>query len=140
MNEIKTSIKEDISTHHFPKSSYLLKTQPPQVEQNKLLKYWEKNILPKIYEFVKTTLRPLEIDDFFEQMRIPLRKNDQMQAKKIAYVICDNKLPQGAVLPDSNHNWNSFTLEDIHVGQYALIKLSKNTQQSISPLLMTGLQ
>lgn len=43
-------------------------------------------------------------------MRIPLRKNDQMEAKKIAYVICDNKLPQGAVLPDSNHNWNSFTV------------------------------
>jgi hypothetical protein len=104
----------------------LLKTQAPQVEENKLLKYWEKNILNKIYEFVKTTLRPLEIDDFFEQMRMPLRKNDQMEAKKIAYVICDNKLPQGAVLPDSSHNWNSFTLEDIHIGQYALIKLPKN--------------
>jgi uncharacterized Zn finger protein (UPF0148 family) len=24
-----------------------------------LLKYWEKNILPRIHEFVKTTLKPL---------------------------------------------------------------------------------
>ncbi len=43
-------------------------------------------------------------------MRMPLRINNQTAAKQIAYVICDNKLPQGAVLPDSNHNWNSFTL------------------------------
>lgn len=82
----------------------------------------------------------MEIDDFFEQMRMPLRKNDQMEAKKIAYVICDNKLPQGAVLPDSNHNWNSFTLEDIHIGQYALVKLPKQPLESISPLLKTGFQ
>ena len=33
-----------------------------------------------------------------------------MEAKKKAYVICDNKLPGGAVLPDANHNWNSSTI------------------------------
>lgn len=44
-NEIKTETKEDFTTHHYPKSEYLLKSQAPQVEENKLLKYWEKNIL-----------------------------------------------------------------------------------------------
>jgi other hect domain ubiquitin protein ligase E3 len=88
-----------------------LKSQPPQIEQNKLLKYWEKSILPKIYEFVKTTLKPIEIEDFWEQMRRPLRVNDHTEAKRVAYIICDNKLPNGAVIPDTNHNWNSLEIE-----------------------------
>lgn len=33
-----------------------------------MLKYWEKHIIPKILTFVKGTLSPYEIDDFFEQM------------------------------------------------------------------------
>lgn len=55
-NEVK---QESIQTHSTIKSKYLLKSQPPQIEQNKLLKYWEKNILPRILDFVKTTLKPL---------------------------------------------------------------------------------
>lgn len=43
-------------------------------------------------------------------MRIPLRKYDQLEAKQVAYVICDNKLPQGAVVPDATFNWNSLTI------------------------------
>ena len=66
---------------------------------------------------------------------MPLRKNDQLEAKKIAYVICDNKLPQGAVLPDSNHNWNSLTIEEVSIGQDVLIKLPKNKSEVSSPLL-----
>lgn len=45
-NEVK---KETQETHSTVKSKYLLKSQPPQIELNKLLKYWEKNILPKIH-------------------------------------------------------------------------------------------
>ena len=44
-------------------------------------------------------------------MRIPLRKNDQNEAAKVAYVICDNKLPPGAVLPDANHDWSTLSIE-----------------------------
>jgi len=58
-----------------------------------------------------------------------------MEAKKVAYVICDNKLPNGAVLPDANHSWNSLSIEDIVVGQNALLKLPKNRFESSSPLL-----
>lgn len=77
----------------------------------------------------------MEIDDFFEQMRIPLRKNDQLEAKKIAYVICDNKLPAGAVLPDANHNWNSFTIEEVAVGQDVLVRLSRSKYETPSLLM-----
>ena len=48
-----------METHSYIKSKYLLNNQPPQIDQNKLLKYWEKNILPKILELVKTSLKPL---------------------------------------------------------------------------------
>lgn len=96
--------------------------------------------MPKIYDFVKSSLKQIEIDDFFEQMRIPLRKNDQLEAKKIAYVICDNKLPAGAVLPDSNHNWNSLTIEDVTVGQDVLLRLSRSKGESFSPLMYSQSQ
>jgi hypothetical protein len=68
-------------------------------------------------------------------MRIPLRKNDHLEAKKIAYVICDNTLPQGAVLPDANHNWNSLTVDDVMVGQDVLIKLPKAKYDRFTPLM-----
>lgn len=31
-----------------------------------MLKYWEKNVIPKIYNFVKGSLSNFEIKDFFE--------------------------------------------------------------------------
>jgi hypothetical protein len=40
----------------------MIDTLPPQIEENKLLKYWDKNILPRIEEFVKSSFKPLEIE------------------------------------------------------------------------------
>lgn len=59
-------------------------------------------------------------------MRRPLRVGDHTEAKRVAYIICDNKLPAGAVLPDSNHNWNSLEIEEIFVGENVLIKIPKS--------------
>ncbi len=56
---------------------------------------------------MKTTLKPIEIEDFFEQMRIPLRKHDQDEASRVAYCICDNKM--GAVIPEASHDWTTLT-------------------------------
>lgn len=53
------AVKESLESHHFPKSNYLLPVHPPIPEVNNLLLYWEKNILPKINEFVKTSLKQL---------------------------------------------------------------------------------
>ena len=44
-------------------------------------------------------------------MRKELRANNHNEAKRKAYIICDNKLPAGAVIPDSSHNWNALELE-----------------------------
>ena len=57
--------------------------------EQRLVAYWEKNILPKIYDYVKGSLKSYEIEDFFEQMRQPLRKGDQAKALEIAYIVCD---------------------------------------------------
>ena len=60
------------------KSSHLaeMKTNQKKVSEYKMLKYWEKNVIPKIYNFVKGSLSNFEIKDFFEQMRIELRKEN----------------------------------------------------------------
>lgn len=84
--------------------------------ENKLLKYWEKLVIPKIYDFVKSTLKAYELEDFFEQIRFPLRKGDQASAMKVAYIICEKNLPAGVVLPDANHDWNTISVEDVRVG------------------------
>ena len=63
-----------------------------------------------------------------------------MTAKQKAYVICDNKLPAGAVLPDANHNWDSLALDEITVGQDVLIRLPKSKSDGFSPFLSSNTQ
>lgn len=53
-----------------------LQMSHPKVAELKMLKYWEKHIIPKIHNFVKGTLSQFEIEDFTEQMRIELRSNN----------------------------------------------------------------
>jgi len=53
----------------------------------------------------------------------------------VAYVLCENKLPPGAVLLDSNHDWDSLTLEEATVGRFALLKLPKSASESSTPIL-----
>ena len=71
-------------------------------------------------------------------MRIPLRDGDQLDAKKVAFVICDNKLPNGAVLPDGKYNWNSLNIEELTVGQDVLMKMPKHKSNSHSPLIIAN--
>lgn len=40
-----------------------------------------------------------------------MRKYDQFEAMKVAYVLCENKLPAGAVFLEPNHDWDSLTIE-----------------------------
>lgn len=86
------------------------------MNENKLLKYWEKFVIPKIQDFVRSSYSQWEFDDFFEQMRTPLRKGDQTKATEIAYIMCDKRLPTGVALPEMNHDWNTLTLEEIRIG------------------------
>ena len=59
-------------------------------------------------------------------MRTPLRKGDQTKATEIAYIMCDKRLPTGVTLPEMNHDWNTLTLEEIKIGQKAILKISNN--------------
>lgn len=63
------------------------------------------------------------MEDFFEQLRQPLRVGDQNKASEIALILCDQKLPNGVVLPDNNHDWNAITIEEVVIGDNALAKL-----------------
>ncbi len=89
---------------------------------------------------MKTTLKPIEIEDFFEQMRIPLRKHDQDEASRVAYFICDNKMPNGAVIPDASHDWTTLTVEEVAVGQWALLKLRQANCAFFLPLVEREVQ
>ncbi len=81
-----------------------------------MLRYWERNIIPKIYNFVKDSLSKLEIEDFFEQMRIELRKNNHAGANNIAYILCDQKLPTDCFIPGLQFDWSSLDIEATHIG------------------------
>lgn len=56
----------------------------------------------------------------------------------MAFVICDNKLPNGAVLPDNKYNWNSLNIEELSVGQDVLIKMPKHKSNCHTPLIIAS--
>jgi other hect domain ubiquitin protein ligase E3 len=56
------------------------------------------------------------MDDYFEQLRIPLRQGDQNGALSVAYVLCDQRMPPGSVVPDSNHDWSTLDIDEIKFG------------------------
>jgi hypothetical protein len=112
-------------TYFPPKSTLLsdLDIRNERVSEFKMLKHWEKHIIPKIHNFVKGSLQPYEIEDFFEQIRIELRKENNPGASNIAYILCDQKLPGDCVLPQLNYDWNCLDLDEIKVGQYVSVKI-----------------
>ncbi|EAR96982.2 HECT domain and RCC1-like domain protein (macronuclear) [Tetrahymena thermophila SB210] len=126
----------DLRDFIFSPSPYIeqLPQDQPEISENKLLKYWEKFVIPKIYDFVKSTLKPYELEDFFEQIRYPLRKGDQTRAMNVAYIICEKNLPSGVVLPDANHDWSTISIEDVRVGQWLLASIiNKKTNSLLTP-------
>ncbi|KAL4510149.1 hypothetical protein ABPG72_010342 [Tetrahymena utriculariae] len=126
----------DLREFIFSPSPYIeqLPQDQPEISENKLLKYWEKFVIPKIYDFVKSTLKPYELEDFFEQIRYPLRKGDQTRAMNVAYIICEKNLPSGVVLPDANHDWSTISIEDVRVGQWLLACIiNKKTNSLLTP-------
>jgi other hect domain ubiquitin protein ligase E3 len=40
--------------------------------------------------------------------------------------MCDKRLPTGVALPEMNHDWNTLTLEEIRIGQRAIMKINKS--------------
>jgi len=82
--QVKAAVDKNYQDIDFvqPVSSYLRGLPEPIPKRNtseaalKLLAYWEKNIIPKIIEFVRTTYKPWEMEFYFEQLRFHLRNGD----------------------------------------------------------------
>lgn len=118
----------------LPLSAYIESLPEHQqiVSEHKMLKYWEKHIIPRIQDFVRSSLKPWEFEDFFEQLRQPLRKGDQAKAAEVAYILCDQRLPAGVILPDVNHDWNTISIEEVQIGQWAIAKIHGTNNQLYS--------
>lgn len=111
-----------------PLSSYLKGLPEPIPKKNssiaalKLLAYWEKNIIPKIIEFVKTTYKAWEMEMYFEQLRHHLRNGDSVRALEDAMTMWERKVPQGTHIPDDNHDWTCKMIDECVVDSWALAK------------------
>ena len=119
----------------LPNSQYVssLPEYRPLVSEYKMLKYWEKHIIPKIQDFVRSSYKPYEFEEFFEQLRQPLRKGDQAKAAEIAYILCDQRLPNGCILPDANHDWSTISVEEINLGSWAIATIANKQGKPFSP-------
>jgi len=126
-----------------PMSSYL-KSLPGKLSDAhaseeaalKLLNYWEKNLIPKIQDFVRSSYKPWEMVYYFEQLRDRLRKGDINKAMEDALDMCDRRLPSGCVPPDENQDWSAFITEECIPGTWAKAKVKiKKGAQSSHPLV-----
>eukprot|EP00347_Sterkiella_histriomuscorum_P020695 403336831 len=135
-----SSFKQDLQTQFVdsefvqPLSSYLKGLPEPIPKRNqseaalKLLAHWEKSVIPKIVEFVRTTYKPWEMEFYFEQLRHHLRNGDQMRALDDAMTMCERKLPQGCNIPDDNHDWTAKMADECIVDTWALAKFKTQRQ------------
>lgn len=119
-----------ISEHSLPSSGYDQLPRPkPQASESKaavrLLAYWEKNIIPKIIDFVKSTYKAWEMEFYFEQLRFPLRNGDQQKALEEALIMCEKKMPAGCVIPDESYDWSAKMPEECIVGSWFLVRLAE---------------
>lgn len=90
-----------------------------------MLKYWEKNIIPKIESYTKEYLTPIEYEVFLENIRMFLRKNNQAEAIEISFVLMDRRMPSNWQFIDSGIDYESLNIEEILVGEDVSYKLSE---------------
>lgn len=62
----------------------------PKYNDFKMLKHWEKHIIPRIQDCLRAELSKFEFEDFFEQLRMPLRVNDHVRGASVAWFLCKN--------------------------------------------------
>jgi predicted DNA-binding ribbon-helix-helix protein len=125
LKNLKPAASKEPSSYRLPASSYIecLPRSNPKSSNYKMVKYWEKHIIPKIENFVRSSFKQFEMDEFFEQLRIELRVLDHTKACVIAFKLCDGGLPNGCVPPDADYDWETIDIEDIEVGSLVCTKL-----------------
>ena len=97
-------------------------------DENKLLKYWEKHIIPKVEDYVRGSFKDYEMENFFAQLRQPLYSKNQAEAINIVYIICANRIPENVSFPDSHRDWSTLFFDEISPGQHVF--LTKKAAQS----------
>jgi len=134
-----------LMAYTLPSSSYISSLPENRSSRRsdislKMLKYWEKCIIPRIQDFVRSSFKTYEMEYFFEQLRQPLRLGDQAKAIEIAMVLCDNKLPSGVILPDMNHDWSAVTIDECVVGSWVITKLKSKSLAHLESSLLRRYQ
>ncbi|KAE9123909.1 hypothetical protein PF010_g6212 [Phytophthora fragariae] len=89
---------------------------PQHTGRNKMLEYWEKNVIPAIETYVSSSFKSYEMDYFFAQLREPLREGNAAAALKIAFTLCDGHVPSGCQYPDPDTDWSALQIDDVEVG------------------------
>lgn len=51
----------------------------------------------------------------------------------MAYILCDQRLPAGVILPDVNHDWQTISIEEVQIGQWAIAKITGSNNLLYSP-------
>jgi hypothetical protein len=88
---------------------------------DRMLKYWDKYIIPIIQAYVAGSFRPNEMEMFFAQLRYPLKMGNNADAISTALQLTDGNVPHGVVFPDSSKDFTTLLLEDAKVGTYYLV-------------------
>ncbi|KAF1334195.1 Hect-domain containing peotein, partial [Globisporangium splendens] len=120
--EDSRDVNECSSEHFYNMYAYSSRADIAQhSSRNKLLEYWEKNVIPAIESYVSGSFKSYEMDYFFAQLREPLREGNSAAALKIAYTLCDGHVPSGCVYPDRDTDWSALQVDEIEIGGRYLI-------------------
>ncbi|KAG6623587.1 putative Hect-domain containing peotein [Phytophthora cinnamomi] len=107
----------DPSEYFYNLYAFSSRTDLPQHSgRNKMLEYWEKNVIPAIETYVSGSFKSYEMDYFFAQLREPLREGNAAAALKIAFTLCDGHVPSGCHYPDPDTDWSALQIDDVEVG------------------------
>lgn len=94
----------------------------PSPDTNRMLRYWEKHIIPRVQDYVRGSFKDYEMEYFFESLRQPLRAGQQDAAVKIAYTLCGGRLPEGVAVPGADRDWDALLIDEVAVGAAVLVR------------------
>lgn len=81
----------------YSSSSYQEEKIAAPVTNDALLRYWDRNIIPNIQNYVRGSFKPFEMEMYMAQLRQPLRQNNQPGAIEIALTLTGGHMPDGFV-------------------------------------------
>jgi len=102
-------------------SSTFHEEKQKEVQEDRMLLYWERYIIPRVQNHVRRNLKDYEMLDFFEQLRQALRQRNMARALEIIYTLCDNKLPQFVSLPAADRDWSVLMTEEAGIGDFVRV-------------------